>query len=127
MSRVVEATCEDGIVSFLGTQIEGVEVLSAGAGQSSGIMIIDGEKAYYVATNAGDLDFTIQYLIDTIEDVASALQTVADTLTAIGTGMTGASTAPPGALPGNVTTINNKIVELNQTKDDLTELKGELA
>ena len=126
MSKVIEATCVDGKVSVAGNVIDSVEILTAGVGESSGLLIIDADKAYYLTVNTPDLKTTVEKVIELIEDLASAITKTADTLTAIGTGMTGSTTAPPAALPGNVTFINNKVTELNATKNDLIALKDGL-
>jgi hypothetical protein len=125
MSRVLEASCEDGVVTVQGLEIE-AEIFTEGLGQSTGIVIIDKDKAYYVASSSANLKTTIEKVIAVIEDLADALTQVGTTLTSIGAGMTGPTTAPPPTLAADVLAINAKVVELNATKTELNTLKGDL-
>lgn len=112
MSKAVEATCSAGVVKVEGIVVDDAEILSDGTGDSTGILIIDGEKSYYVATNSTDLKTAI-------ENISDALSQIATTLTSIGAGMTGATTAPPPGLGTDVTAINSKVTTLNTLKDNL--------
>jgi hypothetical protein len=55
MSKVLEASCVANIVTCGGVPIVGAEILSSGIGPSSGLLIIDGEKSYYVAVPSLDI------------------------------------------------------------------------
>lgn len=113
MSKVLDATCNAAsIVTSEGVPIPGAVILSEGKQQSSGVLIIDGDKYWYVASSATDIK-------ETLTQVIAALTEIATTLTAIGAGMTGPTTAPPVTLATSVATINAKVALL-------TTLKGAL-
>lgn len=111
MSKAINATCSGGIVSVGGKPVE-AEILSEGVGDSEGVLILDKEKAYYVASNATDLKTTL-------EKISDAITKIGETLTAIGAGMTGITTAPPPTLAASVAEINLIVVELTTLKDAL--------
>jgi hypothetical protein len=111
-AKALPATCLSSVVTAMGFAVTPVTILSEGKGQSSGVLIMDGEQAFYIASNAGDLKTTL-------EKVASALTEIATTLTAIGAGMTGPTTAPPPTLPTSVTAINAVVTQLNALKEVL--------
>ena len=127
MSRILEATCSaDGKVTCLGVEVSDVIVMSEGKQASSGVLIIDGSLAKYIALSASDLKTTLVKTSSALEKVAEALTTVASTLTAIGAGMTGATTAPPPTLGSSVSTINSKVSLINTLKTELNDLSGAL-
>jgi hypothetical protein len=111
VSKTLNASCAAGVVTVEGKPIE-AEILSEGVGSSEGAIILDKEKAFYIASNATDLKTTL-------EKISDALTKVGETLTAIGAGMTGPTTAPPPTLAANVTEINLIVVELTTLKDAL--------
>lgn len=78
MSKVLNATCSAGIVLVDGTPIENVEILSEGVGPSEGILILDGEKSYYVPKSVEDIASTLGHLSDALEKLIDAL-TIHDT------------------------------------------------
>lgn len=112
MAKVIQAECVNNKVTVEGVEIEGAQILTQGKAQSTGILIVDDDRIYYVSTNTTDLKTTL-------EKLASAMTKVTETLTAIGTGMTGPTTAPPGVLPTNVANINATVGELTTLKDNL--------
>lgn len=111
MSKTLNASCAAGVVTLNGAPVE-AEILSEGVGESEGALILDKEKAFYIASNATDLKTTL-------EKISDALTKVGETLTAIGAGMTGPTTTPPPTLAANV-------VEINLIVAELTTLKGAL-
>lgn len=111
MSKILEASCISKAVKWEGSPVE-TEILSEGNGESSGLLLLEKDKAYYITSNATDLKTTLEKLID-------ALTKVTETLTAIGGGMTGPTTAPPPTLATNVAAVNMIVTEL-------TTLKGQL-
>ena len=112
MPRILNAECVNNKVTVEGVEIEGAQILTQGKAESTGILIVDQERIYYVATNTTDIALLLQ-------KVADAMTKVTETLTAIGTGMTGPTTAPPGTLPTNVALINSIVTELTTLKDNL--------
>jgi hypothetical protein len=111
MSKILEANCVGKVVKVEGVPVE-AEILSEGNGQSEGALLLEGQKAVYLTSNASDLKTTL-------EKVSNALTKISETLTSIGSGMTGPTTAPPPALPANVAEINSLVAELSTLKENL--------
>lgn len=111
MSKILQATCKTKSVKWEGAPVE-AEILSEGNGESTGVLLLEKDKAFYLTSNATDLKLTLEKLID-------ALTKVTETLTAIGSGMTGPTTAPPPTLATNVTAINAIVTELTTLKGNL--------
>lgn len=112
MSKILEATCEGGVVTSEGVAVPGAEILSEGVGESQGLLLMQGDKKTYMASNATDLKTTIEKVVEAINKVGTIL-------TAIGAGMTGPTTAPPG-------TLATDVLELTQLATELETLKGNL-
>jgi len=110
--RILEATCLAGNVKINGVLVPGVDVLSQGTKQSSGVAILDGDKVKYLVLAFDDLS-------ETLNQVSGVLSTIASTLTAIGSGMTGSTTAPPPTLGASVSQINSVASALSALKDNL--------
>lgn len=112
MAKVLEASCENGIVTLEGQQIEVDLLLSEGVAPSTGVLIIDGAKTYYVARTSPDLK-------SSLETITEAINSIADIFTAIGAGMTGPTTAPPGTLAADVTELQALATELEDLGEAL--------
>lgn len=113
MSKVIEAQCNAlGIVQSEGATITSAKVLTDGKQSSEGILIISGEKAFYLTLSKSDLATTIEKLSILVEKTANIV-------TSIGGGMTGPTTAPPPTLVSDV-------AELLALKVELDLLKGTL-
>lgn len=112
MSKVLDATCENGEVTAEGIAVEGVEILSEGVGASSGIIILDEDKGTYIPKTSPDLK-------DTLEQVIEALNQVVTVFTSIGAGMTGPTTAPPPTLATDLLVITNAATALETLKGQL--------
>jgi hypothetical protein len=123
--KILTATAENGKVTAEGVEVQGV-ILGAGVAKSTGILILDGTTAFYLASSAPDIDETLEKLISLVTDLAASTTTIANTLTAIGAGMTGPSTAPPPTLPTSVADIQAKVTSFNAIKTELETLKGKL-
>lgn len=113
MSRILEATANAaGVVTALGVPVDGAVILSEGKQASSGVLIVDGDKCWYVASSATDIKTTI-------EKCADAITKIANLFTSMGAGMTGPTTAPPPTLATDVAAINAVVTELNALKGAL--------
>lgn len=113
MSKVLSATCNaSGKVTSDSVIVNESVVLSEGKQSSSGVLVLDEDKAWYLTSSATDIKTTL-------EKVASALTEIANALTAIGAGMTGPTTAPPLTLGASVTAINAVVTQLNTLKGAL--------
>lgn len=111
MSKILEATCISKAVKWEGAPVEAT-ILSEGNGESTGVLLLEKDKAFYLTSNASDLKLTLDKLIN-------ALTKVTETLTAIGAGMTGPTTAPPPTLATNVAAVNLLVNELTTLKGNL--------
>lgn len=81
MARIFPATCIAGVVQVDGhTILPTPTIISQGTQSSTGVMILHGNTAYYVATNATDL-------ADTLTQVQNVLGTVASSLNALAGGI----------------------------------------
>lgn len=106
MSKMLEATCSSsGIVSAEGVQVPAAQVLSKGSKASSGILLLQGVKVYYLTSNATDIEELITKLVSII-DVASTIFSAHD-------GALGNSQAAALAQLESLKT------ELNQSKETL--------
>jgi hypothetical protein len=112
MFKILEATCEEGVVSSEGVEVPGAQILGEGVGASSGALLLQGSERTYIPKTSPDLK-------QTLEKVAAALNTIAETLTSIGAGMTGATTAPPGDLVTKVTEIQGVATDLETLMEAL--------
>ncbi len=75
MSKLLEATCTAGVVTAESVPVPAADVLSEGNGPSSGVLLIDGEKAKYITSSASDvkaLITNIVALVDALVVVATA-------------------------------------------------------
>jgi len=127
MSKILDATCDaDGKVTADEALVPEATVLSEGKQASSGILLIDEDRARYFPSSATDIKTTIEKSITALTDLSAALTEIATALTAIGAGMTGPTTAPPPTLPTSVLTITSKVTAIAQTKSELEQLKGAL-
>lgn len=113
MSKILDATCDaSGKVTADGMEIVGAVVLSEGKQASSGTAVMDGDKVWYLTSNATDIKTTI-------EKAADAITKIANLFTAVGAGMTGPTTAPPPTLATDLVELNLVVTELNQLKEAL--------
>lgn len=123
---LLEATCRSDVVKVENYPVQAAEVLSQGKGASTGLLIMFGDKAYYIPNAAEDLKTTIEKTVDLLTSLNEALTKIGTTLTSIGAGMTGPTTAPPPTLAADVVEINSKVTALNAVKSSLNTLKGAL-
>lgn len=112
MPRAIEATCVAGVVTAGALPVTSAAIQSEGIASSSGILLLDGDKAFYLAKTSPDLKTTL-------EKIASALGQIATTLTSIGAGMTGPTTAPPPTLAADVAALTVIQTQLSVLKEAL--------
>ncbi len=73
MSKVLQAACSGGIVTAEGVPVPLVEILCEGVGDSTGVLILDEDKAYYLAKTSPDLVTTLEKLLDSLQYISNAL------------------------------------------------------
>lgn len=113
MSKLLAATADaNGKVTADGVEVPGAVVLSLGKQASTGLLLLDTDKAWYFPSSATDIQSTLGH-------ISMALEKIATILNSIGAGMTGPTTAPPPTLPTDV-------IALNQIKGEIDTLKGAL-
>ena len=69
-SKAISAACKGGQVSVNGKNVPNVQILSAGKGSSTGLLLISGPEAFYVA-------IPIETLASLLEQVSKLAQAVA--------------------------------------------------
>lgn len=140
MSKTITASCVGGIVTADGVPVPAAEVLSEGVGASEGLLVVDEEKAFYVAKTTPDLETTLTHLITALTQVKAALdqtvtglQKTGTTFTATFAGMLGPATAPPPTGPTGVADIvaaaaqvTAAATQIETAKTALNTLKGML-
>jgi hypothetical protein len=108
LSRVLDATCSaTGQVTAEGIVIPGVEILSEGTKASSGILILDGVKAYYLPSSATD----IKDLITRLVSIVNQIQTIATGLDAV--------TVSPGSNAAAIAALATLKTQLDTSKGSL--------
>lgn len=126
MTKVLTATCENGVVKVNGLPVPGAVILSEGVGASEGFVAIDLERAYYLARVTPDLETTLEKLIESLDTNAEALNKLVDIITSIGSGMTGPSTAPPPDLATDLLEVTQFSLDLTGISSELESLKEAL-
>lgn len=76
MSKVLDATCVNNVVTSEGVSVSEVSILSEGVAASTGILILEESKKTYVAKTSPDLKLTIEKIASALTNVASALTTI---------------------------------------------------
>lgn len=111
--RVLSASCVGQQVTCGSGIVTGVTILSEGVSSSSGYLIIDQDRKYYVSKTSPDLK-------STIEAIASALGQIATALTTIDAKPVGGSgSAPAPGAAANITQITALQTQLTTLKDAL--------
>lgn len=112
MPRVLNATCENGVVTAEGAQVPGAVILSEGVGSSSGLLFLDGDKKTYIGKTSPDLKTTIEKAVEAIQKIAE--------------GLTAAGSALDGIAGGSGTPVTTAATQLTPIVTALNTLKGQL-
>lgn len=108
MAKILEATCSAGVVKVGSLVIDPVTILSLGdAPESTGTLLIDEDKAYYIASNATDIQSLIESMV-----------AILDKIILIATGLD-AVTVSPGGQAANILQLTLLKTQLDLTKDVL--------
>lgn len=108
MTKMLDATCEAGVVKVADLAVE-CTILTQGTAASSGILFLNEGRAYYVATNTTDIETFLA-------KVSSALTSISGALTAL---VGGPWSGPPPV-------IASQIAQIAAIQSDLDTLKGAL-
>lgn len=103
-TKIFEAACVGGVVTVSGLPVDAT-VLSEGVAPSTGIVIIEGDKLFYVAAIAGDIGSVIDLVADAITEIISALTVL------------NGVTVPPSAATANIAQVLAKNVLLQAKKE----------
>lgn len=106
MSKILDATCTLGVVKVEDLPVDAA-VISEGAGESRGVVLLEGDKATYLTSNASD----IKDLIDAIGALVDKIVTVATGLDAV--------TLSPGGQTANILLITVAKTQLLAMKETL--------
>lgn len=127
MTKILAATCSPAsIVTAAGLPVAGAVILSEGKQQSSGFLVIDGDKIWYVASSATDIKTTIEKLVALLDKLSTVVTTTSTGLIAAGSaldGIAGGSGTAVTAAGNNLTPI---VSELASLKVEMNLLKGAL-
>lgn len=108
MSKILDASCTGSVVTCEGKPVPSAIILSEGLGPSTGILIMQNGKQYYVSKTTPDVKEVITQLNDLIPKLLTAF-------TSIASGMTGPTTAPPPTLATDLaalTAVNTQLIAL---------------
>lgn len=104
-TKMLDATCDaEGKVTAAGVVVPETTVLSEGKKASSGVLLIEGEKARYVASSATDIKDLITKLVEIIDQIS----TIATTLDGV--------TVSPGTATTAITQLGVLKTQLDQSK-----------
>lgn len=106
MSKILEASCVAGVVTA-DSLVVVADVLSAGLGESDGVVLLEGEMAKYLTSNASD-----------ISDLIDKLATIVEKIVIAATGLDAASNAP-GGQTANIALITAAKLEMVALKLEL--------
>ena len=105
MSKMLEATCVAGVVTSDGVPVPAAEILSEGVKASEGILLLEGDKAKYVTSNASD-----------IKDLISSLEGILDQTITI---LTAVDTAAAAGQAANIAALGTLKTALGVSKENL--------
>lgn len=141
MSKILAATCVTGVVTCEGVVVNVAEVLSKGVGSSSGLLFLQGDKAYFIPSSATDIEATLTQVIAALGQVKTALDKTVSALTHAATASTAIDGKPTGGSGSAVTPVGTSEITgigtdtalittaataIDSAKSALTTLKGQL-
>lgn len=116
MSKVLAATCNDRKVTCEGVEITSAIILSEGNGESSGVLIIEEDKSYYIPSTSFDLKLLIEKLVSVLGYIQTALTNI-DTNNYIISSGPDVHGGPKAA--SQISSVASAITDLNTFKGDL--------
>lgn len=114
MSKVLPATCLNGVVTVDDTEIDGVEILSEGIAASEGILILEEFFKVYVTRSSTDLK-------SALTTSAQAFNLAGDALTKVSGLFSSLGVLPPALAPliADITQVYARAATLNTLKENL--------
>lgn len=108
MSKILYATCDaSGKVSVDGLEVPEAQVLSEGTKESEGLLFVQGPKARYLPSSAGDIKDLIGSLVGIVDQIA----TIASGLDAV--------TVSPGGQAAAIAQLQTLKTQLEQSGEAL--------
>lgn len=108
MTKLLEATCENNVVKVGGLVVE-AEVVTQGKQSSTGIVLLNEDRAFYIATNTTDIVTVIEKLSSVLGNISGAL-----------TGLQGGPwSGPPPVIAPDIAAIAAAQSSLNTLKVNL--------
>ena len=126
MSKILAATCVAGVVTSEGVPVPIAEIFSAGIASSEGLLILQNGNAFYITSNATDIEATLDGVSDAITSLTATIAQLITTFGSFAAAMTGPTTAPPPTLAAELAVLTAKSAELTATKATLELLKAGL-
>lgn len=123
MSKILPAQCATDIVQVDGAPVASAEILSEGKGSSEGVLLLQGDKAYYFTSNATDLKQTIENVITALGQAVTALNQTATALGLIDAKPFGAPGTSAPVAAANIPQITAAATAIEAAKTQLTTLK----
>jgi hypothetical protein len=116
MTKILEASCENQVVTVDDLPVDDTPILSEGVAASEGFTFLDGNKRVYIPKTSPDLKTTLTQLVDALDNISSALSALdsAGFLIAATAGVP----SPPVA-SGDISALNDAKTALNNLKDNL--------
>ena len=106
MSKILSASCSAlGVVTAEGVTVPSATVLSLGKQASTGALLMEGDKAFYITSSATDIKTLIQNMVAILNSVIT-----------IATGLDAVSTSP-GSQAANIVALTVLKTQLDATKD----------
>lgn len=114
MSKMLEATCVAGVVKVGAVPVPSAVIQSEGIGASSGVLLLDEDKARYIAKTSPDLKSALESIASSLGTIASTFGTVSGQLLLL------------GANPLSLVPITTGIAAITAVQTELTTLKEAL-
>ncbi len=119
MSKMLEATCVAGVVTAGGVPVVEADILCEGVASSEGVLILDEDKAKYLAKTSPDLKTTITKLISILGHLTTALTSIDTKVLVTTCGAGPGTTAPLPLAASDIIAITAVQAELSLLKEAL--------
>lgn len=126
MSKKLEATCVNGIVTAGGVPVPETEILSEGVGASSGVLLIDESLKTYIPKTSPDLEATLTQVIAALSAAASAITASATLFGTMASPVWDVQPAGAAAAASAATAASSASAAITAARTALETLKGAL-
>lgn len=112
MTIILNATCENKIVKVEGKQVVNAEILAKGIGASTGLLVANKDKIFYIVKTFEDLEKIIDSIVALSESLQNAINLIPS------------SSQQPS--PAIAQQIQQAISEIKTKTDEIKAIKEEL-